>query len=149
MDCSLKVFVKVQEIEVVRGNGKAERVPIRAGEIDLCALSKDFFGVLNKVLSPSWAKDDHFGRLSFLLDEKSSTHRVETMTGSKVCDLRVPPGPSAGLRFEVVGRSEIEVQTPRKVAYGFEESDALHMLGTGDCQLQHPVGHFDLIELAP
>ncbi|HEX4925257.1 MAG TPA: hypothetical protein VFV50_14280 [Bdellovibrionales bacterium] len=142
--CTLGVFVHVAQVRINRAPGAKQTVEITAGEVDLCALSKDFFGTLNRALSPTWLPGDSFSKIDFVLSERTGANRVESAGGEPICSLRLPPGPAAGLRFEAVGRDPVRVDTGRRITFDFNEQDALHTLGGGLCQLKHPVGHYDL-----
>jgi hypothetical protein len=142
--CNLRVIIDVAQLMIVKSHGQAELITIAPGSIDLCELSKDFFSTLNRSLSPSWRSGDSFTKVIFLLSSRVERNRVETMEGTRVCALRLPPGMTAGTRFEPVGSYPLPVATGLRVTFDFDQNDALHSLGFGICQLQHPVGHFDL-----
>jgi hypothetical protein len=139
------VIVKVSSVESGPTPGKYEPLPSYPHEVDLCALSKDYFGVLLAVLNAEPPSHSNVYRMRFLLSDTNS-NRVEDASGHLICMLRIPPSMTAGLRFEGPADGLFYTRGLR-AGFDFDESDALHEIGHGECQLQHPVGHYDLEEL--
>jgi hypothetical protein len=140
--CTLKVWVKVQSFEIKWDHNRFTAEPTSPAEIDLCELSKDFFGVIERNLNVKFPEGRRFSGARFIL-QSIDGHRVEDANGARICSLRLPPSMTAGLRFETDREGQIVLRTP-EVGFDFDEDDALHRLGIGSCQLKHPVGHYDL-----
>ena len=141
--CDLKIIVKVKELEMKDGNGQFNSVSITPHEVDLCALSKDFMGVLRSTVKPLWQSQEKFTRLNLILDEPSMSNRVENSKGEKICDLRVPPGAQAGLHF-LTSKNQISVLTDKILTFVLNQERALIIMKDGVCQLRYPVGNHDL-----
>jgi hypothetical protein len=141
--CDLKIIVKVKELEMKDGSGQFNSVKVTPHEVDLCALSKDFMGVLRNTVKPLWQSQEQFTRLNLILDEPSLENRVENSKGEKICDLRVPPGAEAGLHF-LSTKNAISVLTDKILTFVLNQERALIIMKDGVCQLRYPVGNHDI-----
>ena len=106
-------------------------------------LSKDFLGVSERDLKAQWKVGTNLDHIRFILADKKGNNRVEQTNGQKICDLRVPPGPSSGLHFS--GGQSVNVALDNLVTFGFDSSTAYHTLGSGVCQLRPAVGNYRLV----
>ncbi len=147
---NLRILVEVDQVETTGGRSRG-RMECRNGErnfVDLCELSKDVVGVLKSRLDVTLAPGETISAVKLVARSRHG-HRVETKSGDLVCELRLPPGPTAGLRIES-RISLIVPASPAKLVFPFNAEEAYHELGiNGQCQLKHPVGHYQLQLSAP
>jgi hypothetical protein len=143
--CDLKIWVRVDSLEVSDSTGATKNIAITQGEVDLCSLAHDFYGHINTQLGPDWAPLVQLDRVTLILSEKIGTNRVEEQDGSQICSLRIPPGPSSGIHLRAWNHG-LDLDFSNKIIFGFNQDDALFKLQAGLCQLQHPVGNYRLFE---
>lgn len=145
--CKYKILLQVTSLSVKEKTGPSREVLSSPAEVDLCALAHDFHGTIENQLKPQGLSGVVYSQVRILLAETG--HRViSTDTNEVVCQLRVPPGNSAGMHF--MAKPDLLTYDPaKKVEFNYSAEEAFHILGNGMCQLFYPVGNYWLEQTGP
>lgn len=142
--CAVKAFLRIDMISAKDKHGCTHGVCLKDGDIELCALSKDFFGHLKSQLSPNWSGLAYVKQVDLILDSDKSHNRVEAANGMKLCILRVAPSANNRVRFISSSGSAIPTGGTMKYIFDFKDSDVMNSVGGGNCELRVPGGQYQL-----
>jgi hypothetical protein len=138
--------LKIDSISTKDKNGRTYGICVKSSEVDLCALSKDFFGHLKTQISPNWSGLTSVKEIDLILSSSTSSNRVEAANGMKLCSLRVASTAMNRVIYTSAPTQTITVNPMTKYIYNFRDSDALNSVGSGKCELRVPGGTYQLMK---